>query len=150
MNNRHITWPRSSFQMTLLLVGIAVVGIGTSMLLTDDPRWLQWHLSRLGEGGHISSGIFNLTLCLVALLFVVIGERLYAKIGARAWLLRLGYGGADLKEERGLLLRNLKGHSAFPNDAAAERHKEKYAALRRASREADTTVDAQEGGVQVE
>jgi hypothetical membrane protein len=73
MNNRHITWPRSSFQMTLLLVGIAVVGIGTSMLLTDDPRWLQWHLSRLGEGGHISSGIFNLTLCLVALLFVVIG-----------------------------------------------------------------------------
>ena len=68
----------------------------------------------------------------------------------RAWLLRLGYGGADLKEERRLLLRNLKGHSAFPNDAAAERHKEKYAALRRASREADATVDAQEGGVQVE
>ena len=89
MNNRYITWPRSSFHMTLLLVGIAVVGIGTSMLLTDDPRWLQWHLSRLGEGGHISSGIFNLTLCLVALLFVVIGERLYAKIGTRAWLLRL-------------------------------------------------------------
>lgn len=68
----------------------------------------------------------------------------------RAWLMRLGYGGADLKEERRLLLSNLKGHSAFPNDAAAERHKEKYAALRRASREADTTVDAQEGGVQVE
>ena len=73
----------------------------------------------------------------------------------RAWLLRLGYGGADLKEERRLLLRNLKGHSAFPNDAAAERHKEKYAALRRASREMETApapamVDAQEGGVQVE
>lgn len=74
----------------------------------------------------------------------------------RAWLLRLGYGGADLKEERRLLLRNLKGHSAFPNDAAAERHKEKYAALRRASREADAMVstpatdDEQEGGVQDE
>ena len=73
----------------------------------------------------------------------------------RAWLLRLGYGGADLKEERRLLLRNLKGHSAFPNDAAAERHKEKYAALRRASREMATApapamVDAQEGGVQDE
>lgn len=38
----------------------------------------------------------------------------------RAWLLRLGYGGADLKAERRLLLRNLKGHSAFPTDAAAE------------------------------
>jgi len=74
----------------------------------------------------------------------------------RAWLMRLGYGGADLKEERRLLLRNLKGHSAFPNDAAAERHKEKYAALRRASREADAMVstpatdDEQEGGVQDE
>ena len=74
----------------------------------------------------------------------------------RAWLMRLGYGGADLKEERGLLLRNLKGHSAFPNDAAAERHKEKYAALRRASREADAMVstpatdDEQEEGVQDE
>ena len=73
----------------------------------------------------------------------------------RAWLLRLGYGGADLKEERRLLLRNLKGHSAFPTDSAAERHKEKYAALRRASREMETApapamVDAQEGGVQDE
>ena len=73
----------------------------------------------------------------------------------RAWLMRLGYGGADLKEERRLLLRNLKGHSAFPNDAAAERHKEKYAALRRASREMETApapamADAQEGGVRDE
>ncbi|MDD3881762.1 MAG: hypothetical protein PHI27_05875 [Eubacteriales bacterium] len=73
----------------------------------------------------------------------------------RAWLLRLGYGGADLKAERRLLLRNLKGHSAFPTDAAAEKHKEKYAALRRASREIDAahaplTEAEQEGGVQDE
>ena len=73
----------------------------------------------------------------------------------RAWLLRLGYGGADLKEERRLLLRNLKGHSAFPTDAAAEKHKEKYAALRQASREIDaahapSTEAEQEGGVQDE
>ena len=73
----------------------------------------------------------------------------------RAWLLRLGYGGADLKAERRLLLRNLKGHSAFSTDAAAEKHKEKYAALRRASREIDaahapSTEAEQEGGVQDE
>jgi hypothetical protein len=54
----------------------------------------------------------------------------------RAWLLRLGYGGADLKAERKLLLQTLKGHSAFPNDDAAGKHKEKYAALRRAARDA--------------
>ncbi|MEG1516460.1 MAG: hypothetical protein RSD95_16345, partial [Clostridia bacterium] len=53
----------------------------------------------------------------------------------RAWLLRLGYGGADLKEERRLLLRNLKGHSAFPTDAAAIKHREKYTALRRTNLE---------------
>jgi len=59
------------------------------------------------------------------------------KYFARSWLLRLGMGGADFKEERRILLGGLKGHTAFPNDAAATKHKEKYAALRR---EAHTTV----------
>ena len=53
------------------------------------------------------------------------------KYFARAWLLRIGYNGADSKAERNLLLKHLKGHSAFPNDDAAEKHKEKYAAIRK-------------------
>ena len=53
------------------------------------------------------------------------------KYFARAWLMRIGYGGADSKAERNLLLKHLKGHSAFPNDEAAEKHKEKYAAIRK-------------------
>jgi len=53
------------------------------------------------------------------------------KYFARAWLLRIGYGGADSIAERNLLLKHLKGHSAFPNDAAADKHKEKYAAIRK-------------------
>ena len=53
------------------------------------------------------------------------------KYFARAWLVRIGYGGADSKAERNLLLKHLKGHSAFPNDDAAEKHKEKYAAIRK-------------------
>ena len=53
------------------------------------------------------------------------------KYFARAWLLRIGYGGADSKAERNLLLKHLKGHSAFPNDDTANRHKEKYAAIRK-------------------
>ena len=48
------------------------------------------------------------------------------KYFARAWLLRIGYSGADSKAERNLLLKHLKGHSAFPNDDAAEKHKVKY------------------------
>ena len=57
------------------------------------------------------------------------------KYFARAWLLRIGYNGADSKAERNLLLKHLKGHSAFPNDEAATRHKEKYAAIRREKRQ---------------
>ena len=58
------------------------------------------------------------------------------KYFARAWLLRIGYGGADSKAERNLLLKHLKGHSAFPNDEAAEKHKTKYAAIRREQKQA--------------
>ena len=62
------------------------------------------------------------------------------KYFARAWLLRIGYNGADSKAERNLLLKHLKGHSAFPNDEAAEKHKTKYAEIRKEKRQA-----AQEG-----
>ena len=61
------------------------------------------------------------------------------KYFARAWLLRLGYGGAAYKDERNLLLKHLKGHSAFPTDEAAEKHKEKYAGIRK-----EKKVDGQE------
>ena len=66
------------------------------------------------------------------------------KYFARAWLLRLGYGGADSKAERNLLLKHLKGHSAFPNDEAAEKHKEKYAAIRKEKKLAEQEVTANE------
>ena len=63
------------------------------------------------------------------------------KYFAQSWLLRLGMGGADFKEERRILLGGLKGLTAFPNDATATKHKEKYAALRR---EAHTTAGKEE------
>ena len=52
----------------------------------------------------------------------------------RAWLLRLRFGGAEYKALRSLLLQNLKGNTAFPDDAAAEKHREKYADKRIAAR----------------
>ena len=61
------------------------------------------------------------------------------KYFARAWLLRIGYNGADSKAERNILLKHLKGYSAFPNDDAATRHKEKYAAIRREKKQEVTT-----------
>lgn len=62
------------------------------------------------------------------------------KYFARAWLLRIGYNGADSKAERNLLLKHLKGHSAFPNDEAAEKHKAKYAEIRKEKRQAAQEV----------
>ena len=63
------------------------------------------------------------------------------KYFARARLLRIGYGGADSKAERNLLLKHLKGHSAFPNDEAAEKHKAKYAEIRKEKRQEVTSND---------
>ena len=57
------------------------------------------------------------------------------KYFARAWLLRIGYNGADSKAERNLLLKHLKGYSAFPNGEAAEKHKVKYAEIRKEKRQ---------------
>ena len=50
----------------------------------------------------------------------------------RIWLLRLGFGGKEGKETRNLLLKNLKGHSAF----RTEENKERWKEARRNEREA--------------
>lgn len=53
----------------------------------------------------------------------------------RGWLLRLGYGGPDLKARRRILMENLKGYAAFKDESGMERHKAKYAEIRRQERE---------------
>ena len=50
----------------------------------------------------------------------------------RIWLLRLGFGGTDGKEMRDLLLKNLKGNSAF----RTEENKQRWQEARRNEREA--------------
>ncbi len=50
----------------------------------------------------------------------------------RIWLLRLGFGGKEGKEVRNLLLKNLKGHSAFRTEA----NKRRWQEARRNEREA--------------
>lgn len=54
----------------------------------------------------------------------------------RSWLVRLGMGGPEHKGVRHCLLKNLKGHSAFRSDVEAQKHRDKYAAIRREKREA--------------
>jgi len=48
-----------------------------------------------------------------------------------SWLLRMGLSGPEHNKLRNLLLRNLRGHSAFSSDAEAQKHRERYTQLRR-------------------
>jgi len=59
----------------------------------------------------------------------------------RSWLIRLGLGGVEFKALRSLLMKNLKGHTAFSDDAAALKHEEKYALIRRAARERQVAAE---------
>ena len=59
------------------------------------------------------------------------------KYHMRGWLLRLGFGGPANATARKVLLEHLAGCSAFPNAEQAKRHADKYAAIRKAQREAE-------------
>ena len=64
----------------------------------------------------------------------------------RNWLVRLGFGGKESKGMRTILLKHLKGHSAFRTDAEAEKHRDKYAEIRRSRKESDTMEVQHEEG----
>ncbi len=68
--------PRSSFSITWALIGLVLVGAALSIHLTTDSRWMEWHLSRLGEGGHLSSAIFNYTMGIAAIIFTILAMRI--------------------------------------------------------------------------
>ena len=55
---------------------------------------------------------------------------------AHIWLQRLGYRGPAMKAERAILLNHLSGYCAFASDAAAQKHEDKYTAIRREQRQA--------------
>ena len=68
------------------------------------------------------------------------------KYHMRSWLVRLGFGGKEAKGVRDVLLRHLKGHSAFRSDLEAQKHRDKYAAIGRSHKESLTTeVQYEEG-----
>ncbi len=60
----------------------------------------------------------------------------------RSWLVRIGFGGKETKAVRDVLLKHLKGHSAFQSDAQAQKHRDKYAEIRRIHR-VNATGEAQ-------
>ena len=57
------------------------------------------------------------------------------KYHANSWLMRMGFGGADYKEARRILMGHLTGFAAFKSAADMEAHKERQAQRRRERRE---------------
>lgn len=62
----------------------------------------------------------------------------------RIWLLRLGFGGAEGKEVRNLLLKNLKGNAAFRTEENKERWKEARRNEKEAAKQQEETAGQQE------
>lgn len=65
------------------------------------------------------------------------------KYSMRIWLVRIGFGGADHKTDRRILLEHLTGHSAFRNDEEKAKWTEHQKAKRDAAKaaKADQTAD---------
>ena len=57
------------------------------------------------------------------------------KYHANSWLMRMGFGGANYKETRRILMGHLTGFAAFKSAADMEAHKERQAQRRRERRE---------------
>lgn len=57
------------------------------------------------------------------------------KYHANSWLMRMGFGGADYKETRRILMGHLTGFAAFKSAADMEAHKKRQAQRRRERRE---------------
>lgn len=53
-------------------VGVSVLNIGLAMLTTKDTRWMQWHLSRLGEGIELPAAVFNFGLGVTGVIFFLL------------------------------------------------------------------------------
>ena len=68
------------------------------------------------------------------------------KYHMRGWLVRLGFGGKETKGLRDLLLKHLKGNSAFLTEADADKHRAKYAAIRRSQKDSESSEVADEEG----
>ena len=66
------------------------------------------------------------------------------KYAMRNWLIRIGFGGADHKTDRRILLEHLTGHSAFRNDAEKEKWTERQKAKREAAKAAAQTTGEKE------
>ena len=66
------------------------------------------------------------------------------KYAMRIWLVRIGFGGAEYKADRRILMEHLTGHSAFRNDEEKAKWTERQKAKREAAKAAAQTSEEEE------
>jgi len=94
----------------------------------DDPeRWKAYV--------HLWSAILRLAETATRINLKRIDDPENEKYHANSWLMRMDFGGAEFKETRRILMGHLNGYAAFKSEADMLAHKEKYAQLRKESRE---------------
>lgn len=80
---------KNRLQVLCIFYAIIIsVGVTLAILLSDDPRWMNWSLSRLGETStnRLSALSFNAGVFLSSLVMVAIGvfmNRSYSQLGQR-------------------------------------------------------------------
>ena len=80
---------KNRLQVLCIFYAIIIsVGVTLAILLSDDPRWMNWSLSRLGETStnRLSALSFNAGVFLSSLVMVAIGvfmTRSYSQLGQR-------------------------------------------------------------------
>jgi len=70
----------SSYMLTWTLIGVVTLGISLSIALTHDTRWMEWHLSRLGEGESLAAAIFNFTFVMAAVILAALAARIMSEV----------------------------------------------------------------------
>ena len=132
------TVPETPADFKTLIAAFKAQGQITGVDFADDAVSLSFPLSDKQDVIHVYT---LLTVNLIAAAKAatrVLPDRQQPeneKYYMRNWLVRLGFGGKESKGLRSLLLKHLRGHSAFRTDAEAEKHRDKYAEIRRSQKE---------------
>ena len=132
------TLPETSADFKALVDDFKAQGQITGVDFADDAVTLSFPLSDKQDVIHVYTLLtINLIAAAKAATRVVsdLQKPENEKYYMRNWLVRLGFGGKESKGLRNLLLKHLKGHSAFRTDADANKHRDKYAEIRRSQKE---------------
>lgn len=130
--------PDDPLDFKALLLDLKAEGLIAGVDITDESVSLSFPLSDAPESIAAYTQLTAAIMAAAKAATRVKPERLQPeneKYSMRGWLVRLGLGGKEGQGTRDVLLKHLKGNSAFRSDAEAQRHRDKYAEIRKIKRD---------------